>query len=182
MCFLVLFLLLFFKGTAVVLVLLWLKFLVNNTRFPFPQQLSQLPQSTESEAGGWGGESYKEIRESLTSLGRSMGCFTRKMEEDSNLFNLICSHTPREAGNLLLPLLWAIIPLWLSYVGRCWLWALTCFRKLKENWLVNSWIVWWQCLCCCLVDVPLFLGCQVKIFSVLLQTMYWWVLSNHELV
>lgn len=55
---------------------------VNNTRFPFPQQLSQLPQSTESEAGGWGGESYKEIRESLTSLGRSMGCFTRKMGED----------------------------------------------------------------------------------------------------
>ncbi|KAI9537559.1 hypothetical protein NQZ68_023804 [Dissostichus eleginoides] len=32
-------------------------------------KLSQLPQSTESEAGGWGGESYKEIRESLTSLG-----------------------------------------------------------------------------------------------------------------
>lgn len=55
---------------------------VNNTRFPFPQQLSQLPQSTESEAGGWGGESYKEIRESLTSLGRSMGCFTRMMIED----------------------------------------------------------------------------------------------------
>lgn len=48
--------------------------LLNNTRFPFPQQLSQLPQCTESEAGGWGGESYKEIRESVTSLGRSMGC------------------------------------------------------------------------------------------------------------
>lgn len=70
------------KGIAVLLVLLCLMLLVNNTRFPFPQQLSQLPQSTESEAGGWGGESYKEIRESLTSLGRSMGCFTRKMEED----------------------------------------------------------------------------------------------------
>lgn len=69
------------KGTALV-VFLCLVLPVNNTRFPFPQQLSQLPQSTESEAGGWGGESYKEIRESLTSLGRSMGCFTRKMEED----------------------------------------------------------------------------------------------------
>jgi len=57
--------------------------LENNTRFPFPQQL---PQSTESEAGGWGGESYKEIRESLTSLGRSMGCFTRKMEDDFKSF------------------------------------------------------------------------------------------------
>ncbi|MED6235333.1 hypothetical protein ATANTOWER_023513 [Ataeniobius toweri] len=45
-------------------------------------KLSQLPQSTESEAGGWGGESYKEIRESLTSLGRSMGCYTRRMIED----------------------------------------------------------------------------------------------------
>ncbi|XP_010783650.1 protein SCAF8-like isoform X2 [Notothenia coriiceps] len=44
-------------------------------------KLSQLPQSTESEAGGWGGESYKEIRESLTSLGRRMGCFKRKMED-----------------------------------------------------------------------------------------------------
>lgn len=66
---------LYSKGTAV------LYFDVNNTRFPFPQQLSQLPQSTESEAGGWGGESYKEIRESLTSLGRSMGCFKRKMED-----------------------------------------------------------------------------------------------------
>lgn len=63
---------------------------VNNTSFPFPQQLSQLPQCTENEAGGWGGESYKEIRESLTSLGRSMGCFTRKMEEDlSFIFNLL---------------------------------------------------------------------------------------------
>lgn len=70
------------KGPDVLLVLLCLILPVNNTRFPFPQQLSQLPQSTESEAGGWGGESYKEIRESLTSLGRSMGCFTRKMEED----------------------------------------------------------------------------------------------------
>lgn len=55
---------------------------VNNSCFPFPQQLSQLPQSTESEAAGWGGESYKEIRESLTSLGRSMGCYTRRMIED----------------------------------------------------------------------------------------------------
>lgn len=64
------------------MVLLCLMLPVNNTSFPFPQQLSQLPQSTESEAGGWGGESYKEIRESLTSLGRSMGCFTRKMEEN----------------------------------------------------------------------------------------------------
>lgn len=52
--------------------------LVNNTRFPFPQQLSQLPQSTESEAGGWGGESYKEIRESLTSLGRKYGLFHKE--------------------------------------------------------------------------------------------------------
>lgn len=40
---------------------------VNNSCFPFPQQLSQ---STESEAGGWGGESNREIREPLTSLGR----------------------------------------------------------------------------------------------------------------
>ena len=81
------------------LVLLCLVLPVNNTRFPFPQQLSQLPQSTESEAGGWGGESYKEIRESLTSLGRSMGCFTRKMGEGCS--SLICSHTPVEAEFLL---------------------------------------------------------------------------------
>lgn len=66
------------------LILVFLCFVLPlyNTRFPFPQQLSQLPQSTESEAGGWGGESYKEIRESLTSLGRSMGCFTRRMIAD----------------------------------------------------------------------------------------------------
>ena len=69
----------------------------NNTCFPFPQQLSQLPQSTESEAGGWGGESYKEIRESLTSLGRSMGCFTRQMEKDQHYLSFICSHTLRAA-------------------------------------------------------------------------------------
>lgn len=90
------------------LVLLYSMLLVNNTRFPFPQQLSELPQSTESEAGGWGGESYKEIRESLTSLGRSMGCFTRKMEEDLNHLILICSHTPRELALLLLSQ-WVII-------------------------------------------------------------------------
>lgn len=65
----------------VILVHLLLVLPVNNTSFPFPQQLSQLPQSTDSEAGGWGGESYREIREPLTSLGRSMGCFTRKMDE-----------------------------------------------------------------------------------------------------
>lgn len=69
---------------------------VNNTHFPFPQQLSQLPKSTESEAGGWGGESYKEIRESLTSLGRSMGCFTRQMDGISKSLNLFLPHTHTE--------------------------------------------------------------------------------------
>lgn len=72
---------------------------VNNTRFPFPQQLSQLPQSTESEAGGWGGESYKEIRESLTSLGRKYGLFHKN--DDRRLKSLyldLFPHTKEKQG------------------------------------------------------------------------------------
>lgn len=92
--------------------------LVNNTRFPFPQQLSQLPQSTEREAGGWGGESYKEIRESLTSLGRSMGCFTRKMEVDEKSFELnLLPHTVRIGTLTVAAVGWTA--LWLFCAGRC---------------------------------------------------------------
>lgn len=41
----------------------------------------------------------------------------------------MCSHTPREAGILLLSLLWAaILPLWLSCVGRCLALTLDCFE------------------------------------------------------
>lgn len=90
---------------------------VNNTHFPFPQQLSQLPKSTESEAGGWGGESYKEIRESLTGLGRSMGCFTkidgRKLKKKQQISQPFSpTHTEQTMGGgggklLLLLLLWA---------------------------------------------------------------------------
>lgn len=86
---------------------------VNNTHFPFPQQLSQLPKSTESEAGGWGGESYKEIRESLTSLGRSTGCFTRQTDGISKSLSLFSpTHTEQwgegwvGGGGLLVLLLW----------------------------------------------------------------------------
>ena len=76
-------------------VFLPLVFPVNNTSFPLPQQLSQLPQSTESEAGGWGGESYREIKEPLTSLGRSMGCFTRKMDQAKSMNLKLLPHAKR---------------------------------------------------------------------------------------
>lgn len=121
---------------------------VNNTRFPFPQQLSQLPQSTESEAGGWGGESYKEIRESLTSLGRSMGCFTRKMEEDKSHWSLIHSHTPREVGDLCCGPLWrATLPTSGCHVGPCWRWdpdccGGRCWASTLDSWMLVLWSRW----------------------------------------
>lgn len=100
---------------------------MNNTSFPFPQQLSQLPQSTQREAGGWGGESNREIREPLTSLGRSMGCFTRKMDQVNPSLKLIAP-TYKEKGGLLI--LVALVGYWF-----CHLWQILIVDSSLAIWL-----------------------------------------------